>query len=935
MYSITQTPDGYLWIGGEAGLIRFDGWTFRVIQKTGAVLGLLTDRDGQLWVRTLGPQLMSYRNGALHAPDDLRDHSNVTAMSVRRDGALIGSATEQGAFVRRDGRFELLNTAAALPRSTVTAIAQTADHAIWIGTRDAGLFRVSGKQVSPATAGLPDPKVNVLLAEPSGELWIGTDNGVARWDGRELAPVDLGRAERRTQVLALAKDRDGNLWVGTNARGLFRVSERGIASLSTGSDEAVTALFEDREGSLWIGTAHGLERLRDSPFITYSTEEGLPSDGSTPIHLDAEDRLWFGPERGGLWWTKRGQHGQIRDDGLDRDIVYAIGGRDGDVWAGRQRGGLTRIRDGRTTTWTSRNGLAQDSVYSVHQSSDGVVWAGTLSAGVSRFSNGTFTTFTSRNGLASNMVASILEGSDGAMWFATPAGLTLFRQGTWRTFTDRDGLPSSNINCLFEDEERVIWVGSTNGLAFGDRRGFRAVQILREQILGIAQDRQDSLWIATAGQVVRINRERLRSGTFREGDIRAYGLADGLRGIEGIKRNRSVVSDSLGRVWFSLNRGISVVDPGRLGFRPPAAILHVESLTADGHSLATADAVTIPPGSQRVTLGFTATILTLPERVRFQYLLEEFDRDFSDPVSAREAVYTNLPPGRYRFRVRAANGDGVWNSPETSLAFVIEPAFWQTWWFRVAVVAAFILCVIGMYRLRLLAVTRRMNALFDERLAERTRIAQDLHDTLLQGFLSASMHLHVTADQIPESSLARASIRQVLSLMERVIAEGRDAVRGLRSSDHSSDDLGQAFSRIQQELGADDRVGFRVVVEGHPRAMHPVIRDEVYRIGREAVVNAFRHARPARIEVELEYTSKRFRVTIRDDGCGIDPTILKTGREGHWGLHGMRERAERIGARLQVFSSATAGTEVELSMPERIAFGAPVNARATGIGGVQ
>lgn len=249
------------------------------------------------------------------------------------------------------------------------------------------------------------------------------------------------------------------------------------------------------------------------------------------------------------------------------------------------------------------------------------------------------------------------------------------------------------------------------------------------------------------------------------------------------------------------------------------------------------------------------------------------------------------------------------------------PRFWQTWWFQFLCILAALAAILFLYRLRLRQLTKQLNVRFEERLSERTRIAQDLHDTLLQGFVSASMQLHVAADHLPADSPARAPLSRVLELMGQVIDEGRNAVRDLRSSTNGgSEDLEQALSRIEQELALDERIGFRVIVEGHPRPLHPIIRDEVYRIGREALVNAFRHSGASNIEVEIEYAAKHLRLLVRDNGCGIDPKVLRSGREGHWGLSGMRERAEEIGAKLKVWSRGGAGTEVEVSIPGNTAF---------------
>lgn len=937
VYAITQTADGFLWIGTDAGLVRFDGLHFTLVtDPSGAVnvervLGLSPDREGNLWIRLPGPTLVRYRAGAFERAPLESQYEHTTATTISNEGALLTSAAYYGVLRYGKGRFEFVAPADPSVRSPIISMAQTPDGDIWMGTRDSGIFRIQKKKTFAVVTGLPDPKVNALLPGRGRDLWIGTDGGLVRWNGAELTSDGIPPGLANLQVLAIARDRDENLWVGTNSTGLLRIKGTEVSALSQQAGarpEAVTAVFEDREGNVWTGTANSIERLRDSAFTTYSDAEGLPTGGNIPIFVDSEMRLWFPPASGGLHWSKDGKHGSIALDGLHRDIVYSIAGSGAELWVGRQRGGLTRLRtiDGITqaTTYTQANGLAQNSVYSVHQGRDGAVWAGTLSGGVSRLQAGRFSTFTTRNGLASNTVASISEASNGTMWFATPNGLSEFAREEWRTYTTNHGLPSKNINCLLEDSSGALWVGTASGLAF--RAGSKfvvprgATPPLREQILGIAEDRLGFLWITTASHVLRVRRDKLARGTVTEADIREYGIADGLHGIEGVKRHRSVVSDPIGRIWLSMNRGISVVDPPRLASTSAPVFAHVQSIAADGTRIPLDGDLKIPPGRQRVMIGYTGLGLSVPERVRFRYWLDSFDKGWSEPVATREAIYTNLSPGQYRFRVVASNPEGQWNGSEASLAFEVEAAFWQTWAFRLSTLLACVLACVAIYRFRLHALTGKLNDRFEERLSERTRIARELHDTLLQGLLSASMQLHVADDRLAAGSPAKPLVGRVLELMRQVVDEGRTAVRGLRSPDAGSQDLEEAFSRMKEEFAPEDKVDYRVIVDGQRQTLHPVLRDEVYRIGREAVVNAFRHARANNIEVQLEYSKRQLRFLVRDDGCGIDRDVLKRGRENHWGLSGMRERAERIGVRLKLMSSPTAGTEVEICVPGHIAF---------------
>ncbi|HSD46755.1 MAG TPA: triple tyrosine motif-containing protein, partial [Pyrinomonadaceae bacterium] len=478
--------------------------------------------------------------------------------------------------------------------------------------------------------------------------------------------------------------------------------------------------------------------------------------------------------------------------------------------------------------------------------------------------------------------------------------------------------------CLFEDPSGLLWAGTDDGLAFFDSGRFqtpaKAPASLQEPILGLVADSAGSLWIATLNHVLRVKRDNLRNDHLTDTDVSEFGAADGLRGNEGVRRNRSVTHDSTGKIWFSLNSGLSVVDPNRVGRISAPAIVHINTMAADGNSVELNQSIRVPAAPHRIAFSFVGLSLAIPERVKFRYRLDGVDHEWSAPVSAGEAIYTNLGPGSYRFHVMASNSDGSWNGDVASLGFEIAPALWQTWWFRVSGLLVLVLLALALYRLRLMQLTKQLNVRFEERLAERTLIAQELHDTLLQGFLSASMQLNVAVDQLPQESPVRPRIVRVLELMRQVIEEGRNAVRGLRVSDNSSEDIAVALSSMNQELNTSGETVFRVIVEGTPRALHPIVRDEVYRISREAVVNAFRHARAKNITVEISYLENQLRLLINDDGCGIDSEVLESGRDGHWGLSGMRERAERIKARLKVRSRLGSGTEVELSVPTAVAF---------------
>lgn len=937
--AFAQTPDGYLWIGTDKGLVRFDGLNFALIENPdmtqapfGRVLGLAVDGKGNLWIRLQRPNLLRYRDGVFQSvgPDVQQAEADITAMCMGKNGELLLSGLKNGIVRDRNGRFITLASRSELPR-LVISMTETSDGRVWIGTREQGLHYLDQGHVLDFARELPDRKINSLLEGDGRELWIGTDNGLVRWDGRTLSGPGSYEGLAHTQIMVMTSDRDSNVWVGTSD-GLVRINALGALSMEAGdkhSTDPVTALFEDREGNLWVGTARGIERLRDNIFTTYSVAGGLLSESNGPLFADTEGRMWFGSDEGGLYWVKEGRVGRAMTAGLQRgDVVYSIDGRRDELWIGR-RGGLTQLQNNNgiwypKKTFTARDGLPQSGVYAVHESRDGTVWGGTLSAGLVKLKEGSLTTYTTANGLASNTINSILETSDGTMWFGTPNGLNSLSRGRWRLYTSQDGLPPGSVECLLEDSTGVLWIGTDSGLAFM-RSG--TIQMpadmpdsLREQIFGIEEDRTGSLWTATAKHILQIDRASFMRQAIGNSDVREYGPGDGLLSTRGVKRQRSVVRDALGRIWFSTSRGLSFADPSSMRFSSVPALVHVEGISVDGRRIQLGPEIRVAAPHQRIMIAYTGLSLSVPARVRFMYRLDGFDQRWMDPTSAREAVYTNLESGHYRFRVIASNSEGLWNSTEATLQFNIEPTLWQTWWFRLCSVVVIGLAALLFFRLRMLRLTSEMKLRFEERLAERTRIAQELHDTLLQGVISASMQLDVVNDQIPASSAAKPALNRILGLMGRVTEEGRNAVGGLRARQNTPLDLGQAFSEVRKEFDGQDEADFHVLVEGTPRPLHPLIQDEIYSIGREALTNAFRHAKARSIEVELEYASEGLRVLIRDSGIGFDSNVLRFGRAGHWGLSGMRERAKRIGARLRVLSRPAAGTEVEVTIPGRIAF---------------
>ncbi len=936
VYAICQSQDGYLWFGTERGLVRFDGFDFKLIQRPilgyppiGAVRGLVADSAGNLWIRPDGSHLLRYQNGIFEdaiARFGLNETA-FTAMSQDSTGELLLWGLHSRTLRFHQGHFEKILPGESLTGVVISA-AQTSDGSVWLGTRDAGLLRIfQGRTLGV----LPKPtleSINALATANNAGLWIGTDSGLQLWDGKQDKYQLMFAGNGKIQVFSLTHDRQGNLWAGTD-RGLLRATPSFDISTDfrgNAPGTEITAVYEDRDGDIWFGGTRGIERLRDGMFTQYSVAEGVPAEDGGPVFVDEDGRTWFAPASGGLYWLKDGRTGRIANIG--NDIVYSISGGGGELWLGRQQGGLTELTKRGNSfvaqTYTQANGLAQNSVFTVHRNSDGTVWVGTVSAGISVLRHGKFTNYSAANGLESNAIFSIVEGHDGTMWIASSSGLSCYADNHWKSFGGTDGLPSSHIRSIFEDAQHILWIASTSGIAYfinGQIEVPRSLpESLREEVLGITQDKNGNLWVVTSDHVLQVNRERLLTNSLKDTDVLSYGAEDGLPAVEGVRRDRSVVIDPVGRIWLSLAHGLVVADPSEAQDYAVPEGVRIESVSTEGHAMNFADNLKLGPGKQSITFKYADTNLSVPERIRFRYRLDGSDQGWSNEVALRQVVYTNLGPGNYRFRIVASNGQGIWNGPETTVPFVIEPALWQTWYFRLACVVLLASLIALIHRLRLTHLTEQLNRRFHDRLAERTRIAQDLHDTLLQGVLSASMQLDLAEDQIPAGSPAKPLLRRVLELMAQVTDEGRHALQGLRTAESSAVDLESAMSRLSAEFACDEKIAYRMMVQGTPRRLRPAVRDEVYRIGREAVVNAFVHAQANNVEVRIEYANRLLRLLVQDDGCGIDPVVLNEGREGHWGLIGMRERSEGIGAQLKLRSRFGIGTEVELVVPGAVAF---------------
>jgi signal transduction histidine kinase/ligand-binding sensor domain-containing protein len=957
VYSMTQSTDGYLWFGTGNGLVRYDGLRFESIPRgnpndlsNGLIPRVLTDARGQLWAADDFTHLFRYEAGILKGPvpDNGRHEYAPSSVNMTSDGWLLFVSELQGVVEYKHGERRVLLEPRAVP-GPPTAVAQTADGTIWIGTAEKGLFRFSPEKGEASLVQVPalhDKRINCLLPLANTNLLVGTKQGLFMSQGnnsfREASPTS-GHAE----VLALASGLKGRIWIGTE-RYVFKADPKDIdvngrfrplEQLVVNSRTAVTALFEDRDGNLWIGEPDAIERYQDSAFITYRTSEGgsegLPCTNCGAIYVDSDQGVWFAPPDGGLFRISRGRVRAIEIAGLKNDVVYSIAGAAGEVWVARRNGGLTRLTMNGTSVRGSpdqrQNESNPEAVYSVYREPKGTLWTGTLHHGLSRLRSGTWHTFTTKDGLPSDRISVITGNESGLIFVGTPNGLAEFSNDRWTSYNTHDGLPPGAVQSLFLEDSGTLWIGTSRGIAFL-RSGSVHVPLgaptaLYGDIRGIAE-KNGWLWIATSDHILRVRCSALLKQSYPDGDYREFGISDGLPSVEAVGRSPSVQLDNRGNIWFSLKQGISFLPA--TAFTDPAfpVTTRIDGMLVDGKYVATVDRVSISSGRHRLTFRYAGINVSNPEEVRYHYRLTDVDSAWSEPTLLREVDFTNISPGHFEFEVAASNPDGVWNSHSSAIAFEVEPSLLQTRWFQAASMVILALLALGAYQLRVQQLHRQFNIGLEARVNEQTRIARDLHDTLLQTLHGLMFQFQAVRNLLPRRPEdAIRSLDDAIDETERALAESRDAIQGLRSEATARENLAELMTiTVQQLTAAAEGTAplFDLIEEGERRSLSTTTKNEICRIALEILRNAFRHSNATRIEAEIRHDNHILRLRIRDNGRGIDPKVLKEGgRPGHWGLRGIRERAERIGSQLDFWSESGAGTEVQLTVPAAVAYEAP------------
>ncbi|HJQ26932.1 MAG TPA: two-component regulator propeller domain-containing protein [Blastocatellia bacterium] len=930
---IIQTRDGYLWLATQEGIARFDGSKFTVFDKRNTeqikdnnIQTLYEDRDGNLWFGTEGGGVVRYRHGEFFAYTRADGLSSdiVDAIYQDHEGNLwVG--TLEGLSRYKDGVFTNYHTGDGLANNTVLAIYEDREGRLWVGTeRGLTWFRDGRSRTYTTKDGLADDLVRSICEDHEGALWFGTRKGLSRMQGEKFTTYSTQQGMANNSVLAICEDSDQTLWVGTDGGGLCRREGARFTSYSKKdglSDDSVAALFEDREGNLWIGTyGGGLNRLKDGRFTAYTAANGLSADMARAITEDREGDLWIGT-RNGLNRFKQGRFSAYTtQQGLaDNSVLSLCGGSGGVLWVGT-RSGLNRFKDGRFTTYTTRNGLSDDTVLSIVEDRDNSLWVGTA-AGLNRMKDGRFTAYRSKDGLSNDSILSLYQDHEGALWVGTDGGgLNRFKDGRFSAYTTQDGLTNNVVLSLYEDAEQTLWVGTAGGLnRFKDGRvtGYTIKDgLFDDTVYQILEDRRGNLWMSCNKGVFRVSKAELAevaAGQRAAISSISYGTADGMESREcngGFQPAGWKTRD--GRLWFPTIKGVAVVDPESIKINELIPPVVIEQVIVDQKPVPTGVAARFLPGKSKFEFHFTGLSYLAPEKVQFKYKLEGFDKDWVDAGTRRDAAYTNIPPGHYTFRVLACNNDLVWNEQGAAFDFYLQPYFYQTVWFYALCAFAAALLGWAIYHIRV----KQMRAQFAAVLAERSRLAREIHDTLTQCFVGISFQLEAVAGSLQRSpQVAEQHLQLAHKMVRNSLSEARRSVWEMRSQALASGDLAHVLSDTLQQMTAGTKIRGEVRVHGKVVRLPSRLEMNLLRVGQEAITNALKHARPGHLLVELSYEPRLMRLRVRDDGCGFDPAAPTPESGEAFGLVGMRERAEQVGGRLTINSAPGQGAEIEITVP--------------------
>jgi signal transduction histidine kinase/ligand-binding sensor domain-containing protein len=955
--TITQTTDGYLWLGTRNGLLRFDGVKFVPYDSPGlpgpGYNYLLGARDGSLWIGTRNG-IGRLKDGRFQWYSDPAQHSGITAIVEDHEGTIWFTRYHvprgEGPLCRVEGNgIHCYGQADGIPVKYGLGLTEDSTGNLWFGSsvlcrwRPGSASTYLNDRAKRLAAG---DGVMDVAAGPSGTIWaatevIGPDMGVLYFNGEKWASyVVSGFDGARVGSESLFMDRNNSLWIGTNNDGLYRIHD-GVADHYGPTDglsgKNVSLIYEDREGNVWVVTDGGLDMFRDTPVVSYSAREGLSGSSILAVLGLQDGSLWIG--NGGSVDILKGEHHSVlsANEGLKGQQVSALfQDHDGAVWLGLDKK-LLVYEGGRFGEVRRPNASSLDDsrVSAITEDVSQNIWVLTEHHRLFRIKERIpeYVLTVSGDTRGAGFLA---PDHDGGIWIASRGDtLTHYRDGNSQTLSLNRPGGSFTVWDMIVDSDDSLFVATSDGLFRWDKQHWQILDsrngLPANSVFAMLRDNDGDLWLYSQRGLVRIARSEVEKWRRREEGkltVEVFDRFDGTRPGPSSVPVQPIATKTLdGRLWFATRVEAQAIDPKQL-FRnhiPPP--VHVEKVIADRKDYGLGDGIRLPALTRDIQIDYTALSVAVPQKVSFRYQLEGHDAAWQEAGTRREAFYSSLPSGRYRFHVIASNNDGVWNEEGAWLDLSVAPAWYQRSLVRLLFALIGALLVWGLYRMHIHQLEHQSELRLEARVSERTRIARELHDTLLQSFHGLMFQFQAARNMLPRRpDEAMEVLDSAIGATEQALSESRSAIQQLRSEQVDEGGLARWLNNIGQELGRSpnsngDSPVFRLTVEGEQQSLSPLPQTEVCRITREILQNAFRHAKAHRIEAEIRYDDQLLRVRIRDDGTGIDPQVLQAGGSaGHWGLRGARERAQQIGARLDFWSEAGVGTEVQLTVPASIAY---------------
>jgi ligand-binding sensor domain-containing protein/signal transduction histidine kinase len=922
--AIAQTPDGYLWLGTSSGLARFDGVRFMVYARFNTpsmtddnIRALAVAGDGSLWVATDGGGLLHHHNGRFQSfgPKEGLTNEFVLAVLADRNGD-VWAGTNRGLFRRHAEKFERLDEGLHLPNIAFFGLREASDGTVFAGG-PSGLFCFQNGKLRACREGREPDEVYLIGAAKDGSLWLGTNHGLRVTRRRDMQNV-IGKS----MIGAILEDHAGRMWLGTEGDGLSLVRNQQVTVFRAPAslpDNSILAILEDREQNIWVGTADGLVRMSAPDVGALNNRDGLSEDNVSTTYCGHSGSLWFTTVTGRVF---KYVNGRVEPVPLPppADLLRIRGtfeDHTGAFWFGTDNQGVVRFANGKATRFTVAEGLRNNGIQAFYEDRGQNLWIGTTS-GLSRWDGSRFKNYYLDEGLSYGWIRAIAEDHNGDMLVGTDRGLNRFHDGKFVADPAFAALRRDRIWSIYPESPDTLWVG-TRGAGLVRVQDGRASRIttreglLSNSIFHVIGDGRGSLWMSgplglSAASIADL--DSAADGKSESVAVLSYGTGDGLESAQingGVQPSGCVAPD--GELWFPSVKGAVHFKPGhpRTTYHAPA---RVESVLVDGKAVAATGEIAVGPGRRRVEIEFTACSLRAPERVAFRYKLENFDAHWTAATGRRAATYDNLPPGQYRFRVTARDGSLDAGS-EAGISLVVQPHFYQTAWFYALAVLAACAAAAGVF----LYQERQAREHYNLRLAERTRIAREMHDTVVQGCVGVSTLIEAAVGSArSDQDLMLECLDNARIHLRLTLDEARQALTDLRH-DSFENGLPGALSDLANALSSEKGIPVTLEVAGTEASLADSTNRTLLLVAREAIRNALMHAAPTAVAVRLFFGLSAVRLDIQDNGCGFEPAAASLAAQGHFGILGMRERMEQVWGSLEVASSPGGGTTVTARLP--------------------